>query len=287
MEHLRARRGALRAAVQPTDARDCRVRQSWRVAAHRPRHARCSTIRRESQIASPSMTSTGTAVWPVSSSHLAAVGPAPRHPPLARRRSRGAPAPAPPARTRTGGSSACGSGTARLRPSPRKIGCRAMARVAIVTDTTHYLPREVIERHGFDARLAVRELAGPHRPRERPRRLRGVLRPPALGRGRAAEHVAAVGRRLPGRLRAAARGRAPTSCRSTCRAASPAPCARPSRRATALIERGVAPERIAVLDSRTGCAGHGLMAIAAANAAASGADLAGAAAAARRRCATR
>ena len=36
----------------------------------------------------------------------------------------------------------------------------------------------------------------------------------------------------------------------------------------ALIERGVAPERIAVLDSRTGCAGHGAMAIAAANAAA-------------------
>src|SRR3954468_607229 len=49
----------------------------------------------------------------------------------------------------------------------------------------------------------------------------------------------------------------------------------------ALIERGIAPERIQVLDSETGCAGHGLMAIAAANAARSGADLMGATDAAR------
>jgi hypothetical protein len=49
----------------------------------------------------------------------------------------------------------------------------------------------------------------------------------------------------------------------------------------ALVERGIAPERIVVLDSETGCAGHGLMAIAAANAARDGADLAGAADAAR------
>jgi DegV family protein with EDD domain len=48
----------------------------------------------------------------------------------------------------------------------------------------------------------------------------------------------------------------------------------------ALVERGMAPERMRVVDSRTGCAGHGLMAIAAANAAAGGADLEGAAAAA-------
>ena len=49
----------------------------------------------------------------------------------------------------------------------------------------------------------------------------------------------------------------------------------------ALIEEGVAGERIVVLDSDTGCAGHGLMAIAAANAVKGGADLPGAAAAAR------
>jgi fatty acid kinase fatty acid binding subunit len=49
----------------------------------------------------------------------------------------------------------------------------------------------------------------------------------------------------------------------------------------ALAEEGVAAERIVVLDSDTGCAGHGLMAIAAANAVKGGADLPGAAAAAR------
>jgi DegV family protein with EDD domain len=49
----------------------------------------------------------------------------------------------------------------------------------------------------------------------------------------------------------------------------------------ALLEQGVAPERIVVLDSETGCAGHGLMSIAAANAARDGADLTGAVEAAR------
>jgi DegV family protein with EDD domain len=38
------------------------------------------------------------------------------------------------------------------------------------------------------------------------------------------------------------------------------------------VERGVDPARIVVLDSRTGCAGHGLMAIAADNAAKGGAS---------------
>jgi DegV family protein with EDD domain len=43
-----------------------------------------------------------------------------------------------------------------------------------------------------------------------------------------------------------------------------------------LIERGMAPERMIVLDSLTGSAGHGFMSVAAANAAERGADLAGA-----------
>jgi DegV family protein with EDD domain len=48
-----------------------------------------------------------------------------------------------------------------------------------------------------------------------------------------------------------------------------------------LIERGMAPERMVVIDSLTGCAGHGFMSVAATNAIAGGADLAGAVAAAR------
>jgi len=43
-----------------------------------------------------------------------------------------------------------------------------------------------------------------------------------------------------------------------------------------LVERGISEARVTVLDSETACAGHGLMAIAAANAARSGADLAAA-----------
>src|SRR3954470_15980795 len=49
----------------------------------------------------------------------------------------------------------------------------------------------------------------------------------------------------------------------------------------ALVERGVDGARIAVIDSRTGCAGHGFMAVAAANAVRGGADLAAAIAAAQ------
>jgi DegV family protein with EDD domain len=48
-----------------------------------------------------------------------------------------------------------------------------------------------------------------------------------------------------------------------------------------LIERGMDPERMVVIDSRTGCAGHGFMSVAAANAIERGADLAGAVQAAR------
>jgi DegV family protein with EDD domain len=48
-----------------------------------------------------------------------------------------------------------------------------------------------------------------------------------------------------------------------------------------LVERGVDGARIIVLDSLTGCAGHGFMAVAAANAVAGGADLQGALAAAQ------
>src|SRR5215213_4476429 len=48
-----------------------------------------------------------------------------------------------------------------------------------------------------------------------------------------------------------------------------------------LIENGMDAERMIVVDSRTGCAGHGFMAVAAANAVDRGADLAGALAAAQ------
>ena len=149
-----------------------------------------------------------------------------------------------------------------------------MSRVAVVTDTTHYLPREVIDRHGITLVSLYVNWEGRTDRESDLGDYDELLRAPADGRGRAAEHLAAVGGRLPGRLRAAGRGRAPTSSRSTSRAAISGTVRAAEQARDALIERGVAPERIAVLDSRTGCAGHGLMAIAAANAAAGGADLA-------------
>ena len=91
-----------------------------------------------------------------------------------------------------------------------------MPEVAIVTDTTHYMPRELVERDGIhEVSLYVNDGATP-RARVRHAGLRRVLRAPARRRP-AADDVAAVDRRLPRGLRAARRGRATTSSRSTSR----------------------------------------------------------------------
>jgi DegV family protein with EDD domain len=160
-----------------------------------------------------------------------------------------------------------------------KIGSRAMSRVAVVTDTTQYLPREVVERH----RLTLVSLYVNWQGRtdresdlgdydafyEHLRTVEGDL--PSTSQPSVGDFLAAfeplvedgsdvlsvhLSGGISGTVRAAEQAR------------------------DTLLERGVAPERIAVLDSHTGCAGHGAMAIAAANAAENGADLAGAAAAA-------
>ncbi len=154
-----------------------------------------------------------------------------------------------------------------------------MSRVAVVTDTTQYLPREVIDRHGLTlVSLYVNwqgrtdresDLGAYDEFYEHLQTVEGDL--PSTSQPSVGDFLAAfeplvedgadvlsihLSGGISGTVRAAEQAR------------------------DALIERGVAPERIAVLDSRTGCAGHGAMAIAAANAAANGADLAGAAAAA-------
>ncbi len=78
--------------------------------------------------------------------------------------------------------------------------------------------------------LAVPELAGPDPSRGRHHRLRRVLRRAARGE-RAAEHVAAVGRRLHRLSTSRCSRPARTSSRSTSPAGSRGPCRRPSRRA--------------------------------------------------------
>ena len=155
-----------------------------------------------------------------------------------------------------------------------KIGSCAMSAVAVVTDTTHYLPRR-----GRRARTACSLVSlyvnwdGRTDRESRPAGLRRLLRAPRRG-GELPTHVAAVRRRLPGGLRAADRGgddivsihlSGGISGTVARRRAGP----RRARRA----RRGPGADRRARL--RTGCAGHGLMAMAAANAAAGGAGRAG------------
>jgi len=150
-----------------------------------------------------------------------------------------------------------------------------MSRVAVVTDTTHYLPREVVERHdlklvslyvNWDGRTDREAALGDYS--EFYAHLRTAAELPSTSQPSVGDFLAAyepliedgadilsihLSGGISGTVRSAEQAR------------------------DALLERGVAPERIVVLDSRTGCAGHGVMAVAAANAAAGGADLQGAA----------
>jgi DegV family protein with EDD domain len=146
-----------------------------------------------------------------------------------------------------------------------------MSRVAVVSDTTQYLPRAVIERHGirlvslyvnwngrtdreadlgdydayYDFLRSAAELPSTSQP--------SVgdfveVYEPLLADGADILSIHLSGA-ISGTVRAAEQAR------------------------DTLVERGAAAERIAVVDSRTGCAGHGFMAIAAANAARAGGGL--------------
>jgi DegV family protein with EDD domain len=154
-----------------------------------------------------------------------------------------------------------------------------MPPVAIVTDTTQYLPAEVIARHGIQlVSLYVnwngrtdRELdlpdydayydflrSGGELPSTSQPSIGDFLEvyEPLLEQGRDILSIHLSGG-ISGTVRVAEQAR------------------------DALLEKGLDPARLAVVDSRTGCAGHGFMAVAAANAVERGADLAGAQAAAQ------
>ena len=154
-----------------------------------------------------------------------------------------------------------------------------MPRVAVVTDTTQYLPREVIERHGLTLVSLYVNWNG------------RTDRESALGDyGEFYAHLRTGQGDLPSTSQPSVgdflavyeplldSGADVLSIHLSGGVSGTVRSAEQAREA--LVERGVAAERIAVLDSRTGCAGHGMMAIAAANAAQDGAGLAGAAAAA-------
>jgi DegV family protein with EDD domain len=151
-----------------------------------------------------------------------------------------------------------------------------MGEVAVVTDSTHYLPSEVIERHGIgvvslylrhgdpptDQReVEITDFAAFYEALRSAKDLPSTSQPsvgdfltvyePLIERGADIVSIHLSGG-ISGTVRSAEQAR------------------------DQLLERGVAAGRVTVVDSATTCAGLGLMAVAAANAAKDGADAAGA-----------
>jgi DegV family protein with EDD domain len=155
-----------------------------------------------------------------------------------------------------------------------------MPGVAVVTDTTHYLPAEVVQRHELhQVSLYVNWDGRTDRESDLPDydafydHMRSAAELPSTSQPSVGDFLAVYEPLLEA-------GDDVLSIHLSGGISGTVQAAEQAR--DALIERGIAPERIVVLDSDTGCAGHGLMAIAAKNAAREGADLAAAAEAARR-----
>jgi DegV family protein with EDD domain len=153
-----------------------------------------------------------------------------------------------------------------------------MPGVAVVTDTTHYLPREVVERHRLhEVSLYVSWNGRTDRESELADydAFYDFLR---SGGDMPSTSQPSVGDFLAVYEPLAAAGNDIVSIHLSGGISGTVGAAEQAREA--LAER-VPGARVEVLDSRSGCAGHGLMAIAAANAVREGADVAGAARAAR------
>jgi DegV family protein with EDD domain len=155
-----------------------------------------------------------------------------------------------------------------------------MSGVAVVTDTTHYLPADVVERHALhlvplyvnwngrtdrETDLADYDAFYDH--------MRSAATLPSTSQPSVGDFLAAYEPLLEA-------GDDVLSIHLSGGISGTVEAARQAR--DALVERGIADERIEIIDSDTGCAGHGLMAIAAHNAIRAGADLAAAGDAARR-----
>src|SRR3954466_15259302 len=154
-----------------------------------------------------------------------------------------------------------------------------MSTVAVVTDTTQYLPRDVIERHGIhlvslyvnwdgrtDREIDLPDYGGFYA------FLRGAGELPSTSQPSLGDFLAVYEPLV-------ADGDSILSIHLSGGISGTVRAAEQAR--DLLIERGMAPERMVVIDSLTGCAGHGLMAVAAANAINRGANLEGAVVAAR------
>jgi DegV family protein with EDD domain len=155
-----------------------------------------------------------------------------------------------------------------------------MPGVAVVTDTTHYLPAEIVQRHEIhQVSLYVNWDGRTDRESDLPDydafydHMRSAATLPSTSQPSVGDFLGVYEPLLE-------RGDDVLSIHLSGGISGTVGAAEQAR--DALIERGIAPERIVVLDSNTGCAGHGLMAIAAKNAAREGADLEAATEAARR-----
>jgi DegV family protein with EDD domain len=149
-----------------------------------------------------------------------------------------------------------------------------VSRVAVVTDTTQYLPREVIARHGLHlVSLYVNWNGRTDREADLPDfdafydHMRSAAQLPSTSQPSVGDFLTVYEPLLED-------GCDVLSIHLSGGISGTVGAAEQAR--DQLIERGVARERITVIDSETACAGHGFMAIAAANAAKGGADLAGA-----------
>src|SRR4051794_6858721 len=165
------------------------------------------------------------------------------------------------------------------RPEHRILSA-PMSRVAVVTDTTQYLSREVIERHGlhlvslyvnWDGRIDRESDLADYDAYYDFLRSGGDL--PSTSQPSVGDFLAVYEPLLE-------RGDDVLSIHLSGAISGTVQAAEQARQA--LVERGVGEARIEVLDSRTGCAGHGFMAVAAANAVRDGGGLDEALAAARR-----
>ena len=145
--------------------------------------------------------------------------------------------------------------------------------VAIVLDSTHYMPREVVERHGFHTvSLYVRWGTPPSDTREAELpdfdafydHLRSARELPSTSQPSVGDFLSVYGPLIE-------RGDDILSIHLSGGISGTVRSAEQAR--DRLLEQGVAPERVIVLDSSTACAGYGLMAIAADNVAREGATL--------------
>ena len=154
-----------------------------------------------------------------------------------------------------------------------------MSGIAVVTDTTQYLPADVIARHGIklvslyvswdgriDREVDLPDYAGYYE------FLRSAAELPSTSQPSVGDFLAVYEPLVE-------QGREILSIHLSGAISGTVQAAEQAKQV--LVEQGMDAERMVVIDSRTGCAGHGFMAVAAANAIERGADLAGAVQAAR------